>query len=264
MFLNSATPSVQVGNALFGSATSLPTVTLSETIGRWSAGSYWRLLNAFNDVLESIRTRSQADWLLPIDQELSRPSTESELIFDGWPAFLGILAPPIEWPGVTDRIEVDLQVRPNSILEQNIQEMQALTSLSQTDLAEQMLGVSRQSLSAWLSGTRTIRRRNLERVTESLEILRLAARYRAMPQDLQAWLFTPVTGRAIRPIDLLRSAEFDEVRMLATISLSQIDRALDAPNRARPINAWSARHEWARSSGTSDERAPFEEFDTDD
>jgi hypothetical protein len=106
-----------------------------------------------------------------------------------------------------------------------LDQIEQLTGLNKTRIAEDLFGVTRQAYNAWERGL-NISDQNLARVLETREVLvRAVARH----PNLREWLHTPRGARAERPRDLLKAGEFGKARLLAISS---------APPRERPVADW--------------------------
>jgi hypothetical protein len=125
-----------------------------------------------------------------------------------------------ESAGIRGRVE-PVGLRVPDVLD----EIEQITGLYKTRIAEDLFGVTRQAYNAWERGL-NISDQNLERVLETRDVLfRAVARH----PNLREWLHTPRGARAERPLDLLKAGEFGKARLLA-ISM--------APPRERPVAAW--------------------------
>lgn len=133
-----------------------------------------------------------------------------------------------------------------------LDEIEQITGLYKTRIAEDLFSVTRQAYNAWERGL-NISNQNLERVLETRDVLfRAVARH----PNLREWLHTPRGARAERPLDLLRAGEFGKARLLAISSASPRERPIaDWVLRSTP-DPWTSNQLRWRGHSAADDRLP--------
>lgn len=127
-----------------------------------------------------------------------------------------------------------------------LQEIELLSGLPKVQIAEKMLGVSRESLDNW-ANAKAISVGNESKVRGTLDVLQRAAKVRPSADQVRGWLLTPIGGKALRPLDLIAAGRLDEARLLAVTTAS--------PGLAKPL-PWANRSitaEWANGGESPDE-----------
>ncbi len=119
---------------------------------------------------------------------------------------LGLLAPVIA-PVESDHVVA-------------IKMIQGVTGLSDERIGR-LLGVSRQTLAAWKSGS-VIRRSNEEALSEVADIIERAASRYANPTVLQKWLDEADTELGLSPGEMISNHRFDEARYSAMAGTSTV------------------------------------------
>ena len=126
-----------------------------------------------------------------------------------------------------------------------LEEIKALTGLSKTRIAKDLLGVSRTAYHHWSTGKR-VSIENERRVRGALDVLQRAAARYGDPALLRGWLVTQVGSRSVAPVDLLKAGMIDEARLLAMSTLPTRETSLPEWLLAAPVDQWSEREQKRR------------------
>ncbi len=130
-------------------------------------------------------------------------------------------------------------------LTEELEEIEVMTGLNKTRIAEDLFGVSRMAYHHWSAGKR-VSLENERRIRGTLNVLRHASVRHVSPELLRGWLVTPVGSHAVAPIDLLRAGKFDEARLLAVSALSKRETALPDWLLSGPLDEWGEREQKRR------------------
>lgn len=138
--------------------------------------------------------------------------------------------------------------------------MKAATALSDERLSR-LLGVSRQTLHAWGTGT-GITSKNLTRLVAIRDVLQRAQQSCRSPQALSRWLDAGIGPGGSSPAQLIERGDVDHARLLAVTIRSAV--SMTRPAAFRPAVVRPARPELDRSGplpASHDEREPEWEDD---
>lgn len=143
-------------------------------------------------------------------------------------------------PVVTQPLVPD--VRPLSdVLEQ----IEALTGLPKTRLAEDVFAVSRRAYYDWAMG-KGLSIENERRIRGTLDVLQRAHARHGSPELIRGWLVTPLGSRAVAPVELLKAGRIDEARLLAISTLPKREASLPDWLLTGPVDEWSQREQKRR------------------
>jgi hypothetical protein len=183
----------------------------------------------------TLRKGKDVWWNVPHSAESNLGTSDGGRLLCGMPRFSRIVSSDKalvgEWipSGLMARRHV--QNAAGSLLDALIW-IKSATCVSDTRIGE-MVGVTRQAISAWQRRTAQINDTNRRRLLATRDILRRAAARVGEGEPLKMWLDTPVTDDGRTPADLIENGQFDKARYYAVASVKSPEIA-SLPTWASP------------------------------